>query len=154
MGAQTGADRAALDWTIEHGMSHGSWRPKGRGAEDGPQGTITVQNASQIICVAVINVASSYMRKKLADIWIKSDIDPEEIRGRRVLLRTPSGKTITGNLEVESADGHKMLVRVEYNADNPPGTVTLPRPAFRLTQQQFNSIISDGPTCVLAIPSE
>jgi hypothetical protein len=35
-GSQTGADRAALDWAIEHGIPHGSWCPKGRWAEDGP----------------------------------------------------------------------------------------------------------------------
>ena len=34
-GGQTGADRAALDWAIEHGMPHGGWCPRGRKAEDG-----------------------------------------------------------------------------------------------------------------------
>jgi hypothetical protein len=32
---QTGADRAALDWAINHGIPHGGWCPKGRRAEDG-----------------------------------------------------------------------------------------------------------------------
>jgi hypothetical protein len=35
-GGQTGADRAALDFAIEHGIPHGGWCPKGRMAEDGP----------------------------------------------------------------------------------------------------------------------
>ena len=35
-GGQTGADRAALDWAIEHGIAHGGWCPRGRRAEDGP----------------------------------------------------------------------------------------------------------------------
>lgn len=35
-GGQTGADRAALDWAIEHNIPHGGWCPKGRRAEDGP----------------------------------------------------------------------------------------------------------------------
>jgi hypothetical protein len=35
-GGQTGADRAALDWAIKHGIAHGGWCPKGRKAEDGP----------------------------------------------------------------------------------------------------------------------
>jgi hypothetical protein len=35
-GGQTGADRAALDWAIENGISHGGWCPRGRRAEDGP----------------------------------------------------------------------------------------------------------------------
>ena len=35
-GAQTGADRAALDFAIEHGIAHGGWCPHGRKAEDGP----------------------------------------------------------------------------------------------------------------------
>jgi hypothetical protein len=34
-GGQTGADRAALDFAIEHGMAHGGWCPRGRLAEDG-----------------------------------------------------------------------------------------------------------------------
>lgn len=34
-GGQTGADRAALDWAIAHGIPHGGWCPKGRIAEDG-----------------------------------------------------------------------------------------------------------------------
>lgn len=34
-GAQTGADRAALDFAIDSGIPHGGWVPKGRKAEDG-----------------------------------------------------------------------------------------------------------------------
>ena len=34
-GGQTGADRAALDFAIEHGLPHGGWCPQGRMAEDG-----------------------------------------------------------------------------------------------------------------------
>lgn len=34
-GGQTGADRAALDFAIDHGIQHGGWCPKGRKAEDG-----------------------------------------------------------------------------------------------------------------------
>ena len=34
-GGQTGADRAALDFAIEHGIPHSGWCPKGRTAEDG-----------------------------------------------------------------------------------------------------------------------
>ena len=34
-GGQTGADRAALDFAIAHGIPHGGWCPKGRKAEDG-----------------------------------------------------------------------------------------------------------------------
>lgn len=35
-GGQTGADRAALDFAIAHGITHGGWCPAGRLAEDGP----------------------------------------------------------------------------------------------------------------------
>jgi hypothetical protein len=35
-GGQTGADRAALDFAITHGIAHGGWCPRGRLAEDGP----------------------------------------------------------------------------------------------------------------------
>jgi len=35
-GGQTGVDRAALDFAIEHDIPHGGWCPKGRKAEDGP----------------------------------------------------------------------------------------------------------------------
>jgi hypothetical protein len=34
-GGQTGADRAALDFAIQHSIPHGGWCPKGRLAEDG-----------------------------------------------------------------------------------------------------------------------
>jgi hypothetical protein len=34
-GGQSGADRAALDWAIEHGIAHGGWCPKGRKTEEG-----------------------------------------------------------------------------------------------------------------------
>lgn len=34
-GGQTGVDRAALDFAMEAGYSHGGWCPKGRKAEDG-----------------------------------------------------------------------------------------------------------------------
>jgi len=34
-GGQTGADRAALDFAIRHGIPHGGWCPAGRRAEDG-----------------------------------------------------------------------------------------------------------------------
>ncbi|MBK7135419.1 MAG: hypothetical protein IPH73_04075 [Rhodocyclales bacterium] len=33
-GAQTGADRAALDWAIANRVPHGGWCPDGRFAED------------------------------------------------------------------------------------------------------------------------
>jgi hypothetical protein len=35
-GGQTGADRAALDWALAHGVERGGWCPKGRKAKDGP----------------------------------------------------------------------------------------------------------------------
>lgn len=35
-GGQTGADRAAIDFAIDHGLAHGGWCPRGRLAEDGP----------------------------------------------------------------------------------------------------------------------
>ncbi len=35
-GGQTGADRAALDFALRHGIAHGGWCPLGRKAEDGP----------------------------------------------------------------------------------------------------------------------
>jgi hypothetical protein len=35
-GGQTGAERAALDWAVKRGISHGGWCPKSRKAEDGP----------------------------------------------------------------------------------------------------------------------
>lgn len=35
-GGLSGADIAALDWAISHGVDHGGWCPKGRRSEDGP----------------------------------------------------------------------------------------------------------------------
>jgi hypothetical protein len=33
-GGQTGADRAALDWAVRHGVGYGGWCPRGGMAED------------------------------------------------------------------------------------------------------------------------
>lgn len=33
-GGQTGADRAALDWAIQHGIPHSGWCPRGRKADE------------------------------------------------------------------------------------------------------------------------
>lgn len=38
-GGQTGADRAALDFALAHGLEHGGWCPRGRLTEDGPLDT-------------------------------------------------------------------------------------------------------------------
>ena len=35
-GGQTGADRAALDFAIDHAIPHGGWCPRGRLSESGP----------------------------------------------------------------------------------------------------------------------
>ena len=35
-GGQAGADSAALEWAIVHGVAHGGWCPKGRRSEAGP----------------------------------------------------------------------------------------------------------------------
>jgi hypothetical protein len=35
-GAQTGADRAGLDWAVSRGLPYDGWCPKGRTSEDGP----------------------------------------------------------------------------------------------------------------------
>ena len=42
-GGQTGADRAALEFAIAHGIPHGGWCPRGRLAEDG-----VIPNAYQL----------------------------------------------------------------------------------------------------------
>jgi hypothetical protein len=39
-GGQTGADRAALDFALAHGLPHGGWCPRARWAEDGPLASI------------------------------------------------------------------------------------------------------------------
>lgn len=39
-GGQTGADRAALEFALAHGLPHGGWCPRGRRAEDGPLDSI------------------------------------------------------------------------------------------------------------------
>jgi len=51
-GGQTGADRAGLDWAIQHGVPHGGWRPKGRKAEDGPIPKWIQQNNVHVLNVA------------------------------------------------------------------------------------------------------
>jgi hypothetical protein len=106
------------------------------------------------------------MAKKREEMWILSDREAETIRARPVLLRRLSGEIIPGALEVEKANGRKMVVRVEYNAANPPGRVTLQRsvgpkgktvvskPCFYLAQEQFDLLSSSNFSSVLDIPNE
>jgi len=42
-GGQTGADRAALDFAIEHGIPHGGWCPRGRFAVSLPRAPIILR---------------------------------------------------------------------------------------------------------------
>ncbi len=61
-GAQTGADRAALDWAIFHDIPHGEWCPKGRKAEDGvipPQYQLTETPSASYLQRAEWNVRYS-----------------------------------------------------------------------------------------------
>src|SRR4030095_6805682 len=61
-GGQTGADRAALDWAIEHGVPHRGWCPQGRRAEDGrigPQYNLKETPESQYVQRTEWNVRDS-----------------------------------------------------------------------------------------------
>jgi hypothetical protein len=61
-GGQTGVDRAALDWAIDHGLPHGGWCPQGRRAEDGkidPQYQLKETPLSQYVQRTEWNVRDS-----------------------------------------------------------------------------------------------
>ena len=62
-GGQAGADRAALDVALEHGLDIGGWIPKGRLAEDGPishryEGLLETESADPSVRTA-LNVRDS-----------------------------------------------------------------------------------------------
>ncbi|MCX7722069.1 MAG: putative molybdenum carrier protein [Verrucomicrobiae bacterium] len=61
-GGQTGADRAALDFAIAHGIAHGGWCPRGRLAEDGvigPQYNLTETPLAETAQRTELNVRDS-----------------------------------------------------------------------------------------------
>jgi hypothetical protein len=80
-GAQTGADRAALDWAIARGIPHGGWCPKGRKAEDGPiPGQYQVQETP----------SADYLQR---NEWNVRDSDGTAIFTLTAELRRGSGRT-------------------------------------------------------------
>jgi Circularly permutated YpsA SLOG family len=48
---QTDADRAALEFSIEHRIPHGGWCPKGKLAEDGPIDLRYQLNETPTLCL-------------------------------------------------------------------------------------------------------
>ena len=55
-GGQTGADRAALDFAIAHGIAHGGWCPRGRLAEDGQidQDEVNAHSITGAVCIYLL----------------------------------------------------------------------------------------------------
>jgi len=83
-GGQTGADRAGLDFAIEHGLKHGGWCPKGRRAEDGRiPGRYELKETQ----------ATSYVRRTE---WNVRDSDGTVIF--TVMIRLTGGSKKTSNL--------------------------------------------------------
>ena len=82
-GGQTGADRAALDFAIEHGIPHGGWCPAGRKAEDG---TIDVRYHM------VETPSSNYLQRTE---WNVRDSDGTAVFSIEPALTGGSKKTVT-----------------------------------------------------------
>lgn len=66
-GAQTGADRAAIDWAIENNLDYGGWVPKGRKAEDG---TISMKYDKLLEMTSTSYPARTQMNVREGDITI------------------------------------------------------------------------------------
>jgi hypothetical protein len=80
-GGQTGADRAALDWAIANGISHGGWCPKGRKAED----------AAIAACYELVETTSSQYLQRTE--WNARDADGTVIFTVRAELSGGSMRT-------------------------------------------------------------
>ena len=82
-GGQTGADRAALDFAIEHALPHGGWCPRGRLAEDGP---IDLQYK---LCETESHKYSKRTKQNIrdSDATVVFSIDPQATGGTALTLR-------------------------------------------------------------------
>lgn len=100
-GGQTGADRAALDWAIEHGIPHGGWCPLGRLAEDGPidtryqlQETPTADYAQRTEWnvrdsdgTVIFSIASELNGGSAATLWLAGQLGKPVVH---ISLQTPA----------------------------------------------------------------
>lgn len=76
-------------------------------------------------------------------LWIKSKFKREELHGKPVVFKDDAGREVVGRLEVEKVNEQgQMHVRVCYTPGEHSGTVMLT--AFRLTQEQMDSLRQDG----------
>jgi hypothetical protein len=84
------------------------------------------------------------------DEWIKTDLSPNAVMGKPVSVFSSGGRILSGFLEVEAALQGKMLIRVNYT-DSDESEVSKMK-SFRLNQLKFNSVLRDGPGCILDLP--
>ena len=85
-------------------------------------------------------------------LWINIRFKREELHGKTVTFKDDSGREVTGRLEVENVNERgQMLVRVCYTPGEHSGTVMLT--AFRLTQDQVDSLKQDGDRFILECES-
>lgn len=105
-GGQTGADRAALDWALDRGISHEGWCPAGRRAEDGvidsrysmretpERGYIirTRWNVRDADATAVFSVAAQLSGGSLATLNIARKLGKPVIHLSQVATEEPARK--------------------------------------------------------------
>ena len=88
--------------------------------------------------------------KRLKEIWVKSDLDPDtQIRGQTVHLGNKDGTPNKGTFQVEQVKGNLMLLRIEYT-EKLQGAIK--SNAFRVTQEHIDAWAKDPNSCVLNIP--
>jgi len=109
-GGQTGADQAALDVAIDHGIAHGGWVPKGRRTEGGPlpgkyrmkemptdsypkrtEQNVMDSDGTLIISHGELREGSDFTRRmavKHGKPWIHIDADKQSIDAAVEIIRT------------------------------------------------------------------
>jgi hypothetical protein len=87
-------------------------------------------------------------KMKTTPEWISTKFKREEIHAKPTTFKDDTGREMEGRLEVEKVNEQgQMVIRVCYNPGAYSGTVMLT--AFRLTQEQANSLKKEGDRCLL-----
>jgi hypothetical protein len=80
--------------------------------------------------------------------WVTTKLAREELHGKSVAFKDDAGHEILGKLEVEKVNAQgQMIIRVCYIPGAHSGTIMLT--AFRMTQEQADSLKKDGSSFTL-----
>jgi len=83
--------------------------------------------------------------------WVSTKFKREDLHAKPVVFKDDTARQIEGHMEVERVNEQgQMIIRVCYNPGAYSGTVMLT--AFRLTQEQADTLQKEGDHFVLNVP--